>query len=994
MRCFREFCIGLLFFSSLAGIADAADDSQNAAINLNLTTYIGFTAEAENFIEYSKYFEKSYRDRIFNKGSEESKPVFVVWEGKPEAFMNRDFRRFLEEREILSILQMFKITRKEYLNGASVEEYASAWLDGLERLVEYWGDLPGGYVVPFPNELSLRDALFFLKKTSVLLKGFNEKAIIAADIDQDHYERVMNMGPEFKNYYEGIYLSGEAGESFERIPGEAAEDFLVLADFIFETKTEFYKKFLHANERRSNVLLERFTESIEEEGLTERIDFLDRLNRFFSPQIVPQEPPEERFYFLDEKGNRLKHVRFETFFDLKKLNYLAVYYDESGSYSTVPRCLIDTSDVEAPVIYDLANDITMTDLFFHRDDKLNAAFIRNVPVSRTPLILRYDPYSAVSEEKVAFTVEVAGEKRVTAEEIITRYQAVETLQEASLEHYFCDGTVSLYLKIPALEMSYELAIDGSFFYERGQGADWEQKEFYLDGVRWRGARCLDLPMLQPEKVQAVPLDITLDEHYEYSLEGEEDIDGEACWIIAFKPVSETLTRLYEGKIWISRNDYRKLKLKTVQLGLEPPVISSRQTERFKRLTTSQNKTYVLPATITGQQIFTTAGRNTVLDRKTQFHNYAINSEPFNEKRTMAYESSHRMMRDTEKGLRYLDKKKGKRVLRDDTEDSLKFLLTGVIADQAQDFPLPLLGFNYYDFNLFDTKTHMNLLFAGALLTLNLYNHSLWNNKLEVGSDVLAFAVPLTDKYFVEGEVREKETLDILPLTANINIAMPFQVDWKLKLTYEAAYSAVQKNEDTGENYRMPEDHIDHIGRATIEFDRWGFVAKAWAEVHNREPWAEWGPEDDLNDTDASFNKYGLKVTRSFLMKNFKRLKFEGAFLSGKNLDRFSAHQFGFFQNYIHGYGANTLRAESAGLLKGSFGWVFSDFLRFELFLDDAYIKEYPGDWKNCFGIGLGGGFQGPWAFLVQFDFGYGFNAPNEEGGEGNSVIQLRILKTL
>ena len=64
-------------------------------------------------------------------------------------------------------------------------------------------------------------------------------------------------------------------------------------------------------------------------------------------------------------------------------------------------------------------------------------------------------------------------------------------------------------------------------FRRGEAPDWEWDEFYLNGVKWKGKTLPKLPILQPEKVTTLPLDIRLTEDYDYSLKGEATIASSA-----------------------------------------------------------------------------------------------------------------------------------------------------------------------------------------------------------------------------------------------------------------------------------------------------------------------------------------------------------------------------------------------------------------------------------------------------------------------------------
>ena len=87
-------------------------------------------------------------------------------------------------------------------------------------------------------------------------------------------------------------------------------------------------------------------------------------------------------------------------------------------------------------------------------------------------------------------------------------------------------------------------------------------------------------------------------------------------------------------------------------------------------------------------------------------------------RQQVAQSDVTMVRDTAVGLRYLVKEEGKeeRVVKEGFDSSKLFLAGGVFYDDALDYPLPLAGINYFDFDFRGTGKQLNVFFGGALLT--------------------------------------------------------------------------------------------------------------------------------------------------------------------------------------------------------------------------------------------------------------------------------------
>jgi hypothetical protein len=86
--------------------------------------------------------------------------------------------------------------------------------------------------------------------------------------------------------------------------------------------------------------------------------------------------------------------------------------------------------------------------------------------------------------------------------------------------------------------------------------EWEQREVYVNGVRWRSQRLPEVALVQPEKVVNVPLDLSFDKRYEYRLHGRDTVEGRECYRIAFRPIYKTLS-LYEGTVWIDTETFAR-----------------------------------------------------------------------------------------------------------------------------------------------------------------------------------------------------------------------------------------------------------------------------------------------------------------------------------------------------------------------------------------------------------------------------------------------------
>src|SRR5689334_25258649 len=114
-----------------------------------------------------------------------------------------------------------------------------------------------------------------------------------------------------------------------------------------------------------------------------------------------------------------------------------------------------------------------------------------------------------------------------------------------------------------------------------------------------------------------------------------------------------------------------------------------------------------------------AGHNLLVDKETSFNSYNINANAFSMQRQSARASNRIMYRDTDHGIRYLEKKGEERVVRDHETTSAKAVAMGVTIDPSYDFPLPILGIDYLNFNFRGPDSQLALLFAGVLALGNI-----------------------------------------------------------------------------------------------------------------------------------------------------------------------------------------------------------------------------------------------------------------------------------
>ena len=154
-----------------------------------------------------------------------------------------------------------------------------------------------------------------------------------------------------------------------------------------------------------------------------------------------------------------------------------------------------------------------------------------------------------------------------------------------------------------------------------------------------------------------PLELKLNERYDYKLLGTEQVNGALCYVVGVEPKVRD-EALYSGKIWIDSTTFREVKQYLTQRGVKSNVLVNVETQNFELVRDDKGNQFNLLKSISAQQLLNAAGRDFVLQRTVQFSNYIINSPNFSGALAAEYSSDDPMYRDTDQGLRSLQKKSG------------------------------------------------------------------------------------------------------------------------------------------------------------------------------------------------------------------------------------------------------------------------------------------------------------------------------------------------
>jgi hypothetical protein len=625
-----------------------------------------------------------------------------------------------------------------------------------------------------------------------------------------------------------------------------------------------------------------------------------------------------------------------------------------------------------------------------------------VPEPGAVALLRLERPTIGELEGVEEDLLVAAERHVPVEEILRRLQAFEDAQARRLENLQAVNSTHLRFQ-GAGATAVEVTFQGPFFQPRGEGPDWAWESVYINGIRWRGRRIPEIPLIQPERAAALPLEIQLSPGYRYRLRGSDVVDGRDTWVVDFRPADSSRgqeERLFQGTVWIDKESYGRVRTRAIQLGLQGEVISNEETLHYRPVTADGDpaewapESYWLPLRVVGQQLLSVVNTVTVVEREVVLEQVRINSPGFEERRRRVLASDLTMVRDTEAGLRYLvqDGTGEERVVKQGFDTSKLFMVGGLFWDSALDYPLPLAGVDYFSFDWRGSGNQVNVFFAGALLVAHMAQPELFGSRFDAGAQAFGLAIPLADTFYRDGVEQAGEEVRVRPASLSLKLGRPLGSFFHLGGTYNVAYFDFSRAGDTDESFVLPSDHFLHSLDLEGRFSRSGYRLTVSGSLNRRSQWHPWGSDGGSEPVSSTqeFLRWQARAAKSWHLPRFQRLGVELAYLGGQDLDRFSKYQFGFFGGTrVRGYSSGRVRAEEAWGGSLSYGLGLGELLRIDVALDTALATDRESGLHRelLAGVGLTGSFIGPWQTLMQVDVGVPVAGP-----EDGFVAYLAFLK--
>ncbi len=613
-------------------------------------------------------------------------------------------------------------------------------------------------------------------------------------------------------------------------------------------------------------------------------------------------------------------------------------------------------------------------------------------------LLRLERPTAAELEGFDEEIEIAGDREMPVEEILRRLQAFEDDQDRRLRHY--QARRSMGLRFQGQQGSIDVTYAGDFFSSR-DGFDWVWSEFYVGGVRWRSRKLPKVPLIQPEKVASLPVEIRLERDYEYRLRGTDVVDGRDCWVVDFKPVvAEPGRSLYRGTVWVDREISARVRTRAIQVGLEGDVLSNEETYFFSPVDNDGQpapwsaSSFILPFRISGQQVFSILNATLPVEVDNRFTDVRINGELFDANRDAALASEATMVRDTEDGLRYLNPTKtGERVVEEDFDSDRLFLVGGVFWDESVDFPIPAIGVNYLDLDFKNTGAQLNVFFAGLFVSANIADPDFLGTRWNAGANFSGRFFKANDELYRDGEVVPEETLEQRAGNFNLFAGRPLGEFLALDLAYRARYENYGRADDTADDFVLPTNTLTHGFEAGLDYNRSGYRVAVAAEVDRRSEWESWGlPGNVEYDPDQrDYQRWRFTLAKTWWLPKFRKIGLVLEHLDSADTDRFSGYDFGLFgDSTVAGYPIGLVRAERASGAHLTGGINILELIRVSVGVDAMWAtSERTGlDSELLAGVGVGGTLTLPWQLVMNFDVGYALSGP----GEGGVALRVFLLK--
>ena len=684
----------------------------------------------------------------------------------------------------------------------------------------------------------------------------------------------------------------------------------------------------------SEAALVTFDDPVDSTGAPFHLAAIRNIRGLFSSGYAPLVESGRGVRALTASGGELAGGRVARFFDGDSRTVLMVYDSgaaaQPGDFGVF---VLDTVDLAEPALHDLAAGESAPNVALQKDEAAGVTRVA-LPLAPYPLVLSYRRFTSPEYAAEGESLDVTRERLPSAEEIIARYQAVQEAQDALLQSLSADATEEWHFTAET-SGSFDIRFESGFLFDPAVGAEWEQREVFINGVRWRSNSIPEIPFMMPEKSASLPLVVTLSRQYRYTYQGRETVNGFDCHVISFEPLDPG-GNLSKGRVWIDTASHARVRIAQSQDRQPTPLVSNDQRDTYAPVIGPDGFRYWILSRIDSEQVYSTLGRNIVMTKSVDLRDFVINGPDFGKRREEALASSHTMLRDTEKGMRYLQRHAdGSRTVKENPSTMNLFVLGGILANQSFPFPIPLAGIDWFEADLGGSGAQANVFFAGAFLVATIADPSFLGTRLEAHAELVGLAVSGTDRVVrdnpLTGRLNEKEREEITQKSQSLTLSLglPFWNYFKLKGSGRLSYSDYGRTDDTCNPFKTPRDTYVRSGTLAGEFNRraWSLeMEHEWAWRTRHEPWGLDAADPnggcppagggaippDFSQSAKNYVRYGGTITKNFFLPRNQKIFIRLAGNGSRDLDRFSKYRVSFFGDRIRGFSGGGIHYTNGG----------------------------------------------------------------------------------
>jgi len=596
-----------------------------------------------------------------------------------------------------------------------------------------------------------------------------------------------------------------------------------------------------------------------------------------------------------------------------------------------------------------------------------------------------------ADQTLYSTVEVKSGVELRVEEIIARWQQNREAQKQKLENYLASSFMSLHFESTNLGPGFDVSMQLEQFFSRDGQMELAQKEFYINGVKFGKNHEFPLPQIEPEKVLTQPLELKLNERYDYKLLGTEQVNGTMCFVVGIEPKVRD-EALYSGKIWIDGTTFREVKQHLSQRGVKSNVLVNVETQNFEFVRDDKGNQFNLLRSISAQQLLNVAGRDFVLQRTVQFSDYIINTPHFSGALAAEHSSDDPMYRDSDQGLRSLQKKNGERVLVDKSVKRINAVVAGAMYGGTFNFPVPFLGISKVDFDFHQTGAQLSTFFAGPILVTDLSKQ--FRPKFRVALDLSLNGLPGENRIY--GNNTELVQGEVWTWAQTAGLRASWQASTHLSVTASTyfEYDNFLRTSQADEQYELPRNGLNVLPGLEIKYNRNGYVFDAQGTRGERIDWRPFGcaslaqppagcgfssvnppPQNALlvERPQNAFTLYNADLYKDYYIGKFTKGGWDLSYWGGDQLDRFSRYFPSFLASpRLHGIPPGTDSFDAIAMANVHYGFNVMDFMKVDGMYAYARARNLDESlrFRKFDGLEVNFNMPGPRSTLVQGTVSY------------------------